>query len=283
MIRVDAWRWSARRWRWPAASQWRHWAAQLVRFGLVQAWACAFAVCILTGLALSTLLPLPVARYDALLAYGIAVTAVFWGLRLESGREILAILGFHIVGLVFELFKVHMGSWEYPEQAWTKVAGVPLYSGFMYAAVGSYVVRAWSLLNLGLRGYRPLATACVAAAIYANFLTHHWLPDARLFLAVAMVAVTWGAWVYFTVGTERYRMPLALSFVLIGFFLWVAENLSTLASAWRYPHQVDAWAMVHVSKFGAWALLVTVSFVLVAGWKRAYTESAGRIRNAENP
>lgn len=264
-------------------NRWRHWAAQLVRFGLVQAWACAFAVCIIGGLAASAVLPLPVARYDALLGYGIAVTAVFWVLRLESGREILAVLGFHVVGLVFELFKVHMGSWEYPDEAWTKVAGVPLYSGFMYAAVGSYVVRAWSLLDLSLRGYRPVATACVAAAIYANFLTHHWLPDARLSLAAAMVAVTWGAWVYFTVGARRYRMPLALSFVLIGFFLWVAENVSTVLNAWRYPHQVDAWAMVHVSKFGAWALLVTVSFVLVASWKRPYAESAGRIRNAEIP
>ncbi|GLU48794.1 DUF817 domain-containing protein [Nocardiopsis ansamitocini] len=239
-------------------------AAQLVRFGVLQARACAFAVCVFVGLGLSTVLPLPVARYDALLVYLVGVTAVFWLLKLETGREILAILGFHVVGLVFELFKVHMGSWSYPEQALTMVGGVPLYSGFMYAAVGSYVVRAWRLLDLALTDYRSRAMAVVAAAVYANFLTHHWLPDARMLLAVVMVAVTWGSWVHFTVGRVRYRMPLALSFVLIGFFLWLAENVSTFLGAWRYPDQVDAWAMVHPDKFGAWALLVTVSFVLVA-------------------
>ncbi|WP_236700556.1 DUF817 domain-containing protein [Allosalinactinospora lopnorensis] len=245
----------------------RHRAAQLVRFGLLQAWACAFAVCLFAGMAASVVLPMPIPRYDALLGYGVVLTAVFWGPRLETGRDVAAILGFHAVGLAFELFKVHMGSWDYPEEAATKIAGVPLYSGFMYAAVGSYVVRAWKLLDLRLTGYRPAATAVVAVAIYANFLTHHWLPDARLLLGVAMVAVTWGAWVYYTVGDVRHRMPLALSFVLIGFFLWVAENVSTLLGAWRYPGQVNAWAMVHPSKFGAWALLVTVSFVLVASWK----------------
>ncbi|MFC7331068.1 DUF817 domain-containing protein [Marinactinospora rubrisoli] len=248
---------------------------QLVRFGLLQARACAFAGCLLAGLAVSSVLPLPIPRYDALLLYAVAVTAAFWGLRLETGREVMAILGFHVVGLAFELFKVHMGSWSYPEEAVAKIAGVPLYSGFMYAAVGSYVVRAWTLLELGLTGYRPVATALLAAAVYANFFTHHWLPDLRLPLAAGIVAVTWGAWVRYRVGERWYRMPLAVAFVLIGFFLWVAENAATLLGAWSYPHQEAAWAMVHPAKFGAWALLVTVSFVLVATWRHRAAEPRG--------
>lgn len=243
-------------------------AAQLVRFAWAQVRACAFAVCVFAGLGLSLVVPLPVPRYDALLLYLVAVTAVFWLLRLETGREVSAILGFHVVGLAFELFKVRMGSWVYPEQAYAMVGGVPLYSGFMYAAVGSYVARSWRLMDLGLTGYRHAATAAVAVAVYVNFLTHHWLPDARAPLAVAMIAVTWGTWVSFTVGRARYRMPLALSFVLIGFFLWLAENAATLVSAWRYPAQTGAWAVVPPAKFGAWTLLVTVSFVLVVAWQK---------------
>ncbi|UOE21987.1 DUF817 domain-containing protein [Thermobifida halotolerans] len=241
-----------------------------MRFGWAQAWSCAFAACVFAGLGLSMLLPLPIPRYDALLVYLVAVTAVFWALRLESGRELLAILGFHVVGLVFELFKVQMGSWVYPEPALTKLGGVPLYSGFMYAAVGSYVVRSWRLLDLRLTGYRRAATAVVAAAVYLNFFTHHWLPDLRSALAVAVLAVTWGTWVYFTVGRTRYRMPLALAFVLIGFFLWLAENIATLLGAWNYPDQAEVWTMVSLSKFGSWALLVTVSFVLVVAWKKRH-------------
>ena len=47
-----------------------------------------------------------------------------------------------------ELFKVHKGSWSYPEEAYTKFFGVPLYSGFMYASVASYMCQAWHWFNL---------------------------------------------------------------------------------------------------------------------------------------
>lgn len=248
----------------------RHGVAQLMRFAWLEARACAFAVVIFAGLALSTMVPLPIARYDALLVYGIGATLAFWALRLETGREVLGTLAFHVVGLAFEVLKVHLGSWSYPEDAVSKVAGVPLYSGFMYAAVGSYIARAWRLLELRLTAYRPLATAVLAVAIYANFLTHHFLPDVRAVLALLLVAATWRTWVHYTVGERRYRMPLALSFVLIGFFLWLAENISTVFQAWQYPDQADGWSMVHVGKFGSWALLVVVSFVLVANWKTSH-------------
>ena len=62
-------------------------------------------------------------------------------------------------------------------------------------------------------------------------------------------------------------MPLSLSFVLIGFFLWIAENAATLLGAWQYPNQAQIWQMVHVGKWGSWALLVSLSFVLVAAVK----------------
>lgn len=248
----------------------RHAVAQLLRFAWLEARACAFAVVIFAGLALSTLVPLPIARYDALLVYGVVATLAFWALRLETGREVLGTLAFHLVGLVFEVLKVRLGSWSYPEEALTKVGGVPLYSGFMYAAVGSYIARAWRLFDLRLTAYRPVPTAVLAAAVYANFLTHHLLPDVRAVLALLLVLATWRTWVHYTVGRSRYRMPLALSFVLIGFFLWLAENISTVFRAYEYPDQADGWSMVHVGKFGSWALLVVVSFVLVANWKTSH-------------
>ena len=133
--------------------------------------------------------------------------------------------------------------------------------------MGSYVCQAWRRLDLEFVGYRRLATALVAAAIYVNFLTHHWLPDVRVVLASAMVVATWGVVVHFTVGGVRHRMPLALSFVLIGFFLYLAENIATFLGAWEYPNQSDVWHLVHPAKFGSWALLVTVACVIVATWK----------------
>ncbi|MFF0201321.1 DUF817 domain-containing protein [Streptomyces sp. NPDC005017] len=242
----------------------RHGLEQLVRFGLVQARCCSFAGLLLAGIGASRLLPeLPVPRYDLVLVYGVLLTLVARKAGWETGRDAAVIAVCHVVGLLFELVKVRMGSWSYPEDALTKVAGVPLYGGFMYAAVASYVCRARRLMKLRLRRYRATATTVVAAAIYLNFFTHHWAPDLRWPLALAMVAATAGTWVGFRVGDHRYRMPLALSFVLIGFFLWVAENTATYAGAWSYPQQLDGWQPVPLTKFGAWSLLISVTFVLV--------------------
>jgi uncharacterized membrane protein YoaT (DUF817 family) len=41
-----------------------------------------------------------------------------------------------------EIFKVHMGSWAYPEAPPFKVFDVPLFPGFMYASGGSFIARA---------------------------------------------------------------------------------------------------------------------------------------------
>jgi len=59
-------------------------------------------------------------------------------------------------------------------------------------------------------------------------------------------------------------MPVALSFVLIGFFIWIAENIATFFGAWQYPDQQQQWTMVHISKISSWLLLVIVSFLIVA-------------------
>ncbi|MGW4705799.1 DUF817 domain-containing protein [Streptomyces sp. NPDC004285] len=238
---------------------------QLLRFAVLEARCCAFAFALVGGIAVSSLLPdLPVARYDLLLLYGVGLTVLAWRVGWDSGRDVAVIAGCHAVGLLFELVKVRMGSWSYPEDALTKFGGVPLYGGFLYAALGSYVCRAWHLFDLRLTGYRPRITAALAGAVYVNFFSHHWLPDARWALAALLLAATAGTWVRFRVGRSDLRMPLALSFVLIGFFLWVAENAATYVGAWSYPDQLDGWQPVPLAKFGAWALLVTVTFVLAA-------------------
>lgn len=240
---------------------------QLLRFAWVQAQCCLFAVLFFLGLGLVRLVPLPGDPADALLLWCLAVTLVLWLLRWETGREVAVIAGFHLVGLALELFKVAQGSWSYPDTGLASIGGVPLYSGFMYAAVGSYVCQAWRRLDLRITGYRAWATAGVALLVYLNFFTSHVTYDVRLPLAVALLVVTRRTWVHFTVGRRRYAMPLAVSFVLIGFFLWVAENGATLLRAWQYPSQESVWTLVHAAKLGSWSLLVVVSIVLVAAVK----------------
>jgi uncharacterized membrane protein YoaT (DUF817 family) len=196
---------------------------------------------------------------------------------LETKDELKVITLFHIIGLALELFKVQMGSWSYPEEGYSKVFGVPLYSGFMYASVASYLCQAWRRLEVELIKWPSLwAVVPLAAAIYLNFFTHHFWIDIRWWLSGLVIVVFWKCSVSYEVNGIRYRMPLALSFVLIGFFIWVAENIATYFGAWKYPNQTEAWSLVHLGKVSSWLLLVIVSFLIVAVLKQIKGDSRGK-------
>ena len=62
-------------------------------------------------------------------------------------------------------------------------------------------------------------------------------------------------------------MPLVLSFLLIGCFVWLAENVTTYLGAYVYPSQRDGWSPVSLRLVSSWALLVIVSFIIVADLK----------------
>nr|WP_232427724.1 DUF817 domain-containing protein [Thermobacillus composti] len=243
--------------------------AQLAHFGVQQALSCVFPVVIFASLALTRYIPLPLLpRYDWLLV--ICLLMQWWMLRsgLETKDEMKVIALFHLIGLALEIFKVHMGSWSYPEPGYFKVFGVPLYSGFMYASVASYMCQAWRRLRLELVKWPPFPLVVpLAAAIYLNFFTHHYWVDIRWWLTGLVFIVFWRSRVLFEVNGSRYRMPVALSFVLIGFFIWVAENIATFFGAWQYPDQAGAWRLVHTGKLSSWFLLVIVSFLIVATLK----------------
>ena len=68
--------------------------------------------------------------------------------------EAKVILMFHAVGTVMEIFKTSAGSWIYPEANLLRIGGVPLFTGFMYAAVGSYLARVWRLFDFRFRAHR---------------------------------------------------------------------------------------------------------------------------------
>ena len=246
-----------------------------IRFAWLQLQSLVFAAVIFAAIAITSVVALPIPRYDALLIIGVLLTLGLWLAGWESGREVAVIFAFHLLGVTMEFFKVHAGSWAYPEEAYTKVAGVPLYAGFMYAAVGSYIVQAWRRLDLRVTNFRPLPLTLLAVAAYLNFFTHHWIWDLRWLIAALFVLEMRRTMVHFTVGHHRYFMPLAVSFVAIGFALWVAENAATFLGAWQYPNQAEIWEAVHVGKFGSWSLLVSLSFVLVATIKRFEGELYG--------
>ena len=244
------------------------WFYEFLLFGFKQGWACLFGALMLTLLLATHFFyprDAPLARYDFLTLAAISIQACMLLFRLETWREAGVIAVFHVVGTVMELFKTHAGSWEYPEGGLLHIGAVPLFSGFMYAAVGSYIARIWRIFGIRLiHGPPPWAMALLAGAIYVNFFAHHWLPDIRVALFAATAFMFWRARFTFTPFREERWMPMLLGFFLVALFIWMAENVGTFAHAWSYPSQRDGWHMVPVSKLGAWYLLMIISFVLVS-------------------
>ncbi len=186
-------------------------------------------------------------------------------LRLEKIEEARIILIYHIVGTIMELFKTAHGSWVYPEEAFFRIGGVPLFSGFMYAAVGSYIARITRIFDMRYANYPNMAaTLVLATGIYANFFSHHFVADMRLVLFAATAAMFWRTSVYYRVFRRTHRMPLLAGFLLVALFIWFAENIGTWSRAWLYPGQESGWTPVSLGKLGSWYLLMVISFVLVS-------------------
>jgi uncharacterized membrane protein YoaT (DUF817 family) len=240
-------------------------------FGLKEARSCLFAGLFFGLLFLSGHIPLfGLPRYDFLCLAAVGIQILLLVTRLETKDEALTLCAFHALGIVLELFKTNpaIGSWSYPEPGYLKIGTVPLYSGFMYAAVASYMCQAWRVFKLELEHYPPYALSLpLSAAIYLNFFTEHFIPDLRWPLAAAVAFVFRRTRVYFVVTREKRWMPLLVAFGLIGLFVWVAENISTFFGAWVYPEQRAAWQIVSAGKISSWVLLVIISFLIVADLK----------------
>lgn len=239
-----------------------------ISFVVREARACIFAGSFFVLLIISNYIPLfGVARYDFLFLAAIGIQVLLYLCKLETLDEVKVIFLFHIIGLILELYKTSpgVGSWSYPEPSFFKLYTVPLYSGFMYAAVGSYISQAWKQFHLRLEhapNYGLSILLCVL--IYLNFFTNHFLPDIRWVLIPMVFVLFWKTRVYFTPLHTLRWMYLNLSFLLIAFFIWIAENISTYYGAWKYPSQIHAWTVVSTGKITSWFLLVIISFIIVA-------------------
>lgn len=237
-------------------------------FGLKQAWACLFGGAML-GLILVTSLYYPlsehVSRYDFLFLSAFAIQIFMLVAKLETPDEAVVILIFHGVGTAMEVFKTHMGSWIYPENSLFHIGAVPLFSGFMYAAVGSYLARISRIFDMRYTNYPPIRmTVCLCVGIYINFFTHHFVWDLRYILFAISIALFWRCSVHYRVFRFRHKMPLLLGLLLVALFIWLAENIGTWSKAWLYPGQEHGWTWVSPAKLGSWYLLMLISFVLVS-------------------
>ena len=254
--------------RGPAA----HFAYEFIRFGVKQAWACLFGALML-ALLVATFLFYPkgaaLARYDFLVIAAVTIQVLMLTFRLETIEEAKVILIFHVVGTIMEIFKTSVGSWIYPEPSLLRIGGVPLFTGFMYAAIGSYIARCWRLFDFRFTRHPPVwALGLLSAAIYVNFFAHHYTWDVRPVLFAAALLLIGPCTIYYKIRKTHRHMPLLLGLVLVALFIWFAENIGTFTAAWAYPHQKHGWQIVGIGKLGSWFLLMLISYTLVAAINR---------------
>lgn len=253
-----------------ARSRFRTFLYEFWLFGLKQAWACLFGAYLLFWIILTKLwYPLDdwLYRYDFLLLCAVTFQALLLIFRLETWREAGVIALFHVVATGMEIFKTSeaIGAWHYPGQFEVGIGNVPLFAGFMYSAVGSYIARVWRIFDFRFNYFPPRwAAILLVTAIYVNFFTHHFWFDLREVLLAGSLVVFGRSWIYFRMNRSHRYMPLLVGCFLVALFIWFAENLATYSQIWIYPSQGDGWELVPASKLIAWYLLMLLSFVLVS-------------------
>ncbi|OGZ06131.1 MAG: hypothetical protein A2845_01810 [Candidatus Lloydbacteria bacterium RIFCSPHIGHO2_01_FULL_49_22] len=249
---------------------WRTYFIELQHFFIANLRASYFGVFLLSVFLLTEIITVPlISRYDFifLAAVGFQICALVF--RFENRREFFVIILFHILATGMELFKTHpaIGSWIYPGvgSAIFVLGSVPLFSGFLYSSIGSYISRAFVFLKLEYEHFPAYYhTWILATLIYLNFFTHHFFYDIRYLLFIYIFIIFFKTKVHFEVYRKKRTMPFLLTVFLTALFVWIAENIGTLTHIWLYPNQLEYWHLVSLHKIGSWFLLLILSFALVS-------------------
>ena len=243
---------------------------ELFWFTVINARASVFGAFLLGVIMLTAYVDVPgISRYDVIFLSAAMYQMGVLVLGIEHIREFFVIFLFHITATLMELFKTHpsIGSWAYPDvdAAVFALATVPLFTGFLYSAVGSYISRAITLMHLRFVAFPHYRHVWILSGlIYINFFTHHFVVDARYLIFAYVVWVFYKTHIHFTVYKKVHSMPFMLAAFLTAFFIWIAENIGTYTHAWIYPSQHAGWHIVSLEKIGSWFLLLILSFALVS-------------------
>jgi len=231
--------------------------------------AALFGLLLLLAFALTAHTNWPVCgvyRYDFLLFYALIIQFFLIYFKLETQREGVVIALFHVLAMLMELFLTspQIASWHYPEAGVLRINNVPLFAGFMYSAVGSFLARSLRVFAVTFEQLPPLrALALLAVLSYVNFFSHHFYPDLRLGLFLASLGLFWRTRLTLHLAQRPWRLWFLPVLLALATGVWLAENIATFSNIWLYPSQVQHWHWVGVGKVGSWYLLLLLSLVLV--------------------
>ena len=200
------------------------------------------------------------ARYDVLLLIAVLTQAAFILSGLETRAEIVAVAVFCVLGLGLEIFNTARGHWVYPQEGRFAIAHVPLFVGFMYAAVGVCILRMLRIFQMRFDPFPPMPwVIALSALIYVNFFTQHIWVDIRAGLFAATLILFWRTRIWFqATARRRWWLPMLFSLFMSALGVWGAENLGTLTGTWLYEGQ-EQGEMVSLATLGSWYLFLCVA------------------------
>lgn len=205
-------------------------------------------------------------RYDLLFILAVVTQVVLIVAKLETPREVIAIIVFHICAMCMEIFKTSpgVGSWAYPEHAVLAIGTVPLFTGFLYSAVGSYMARAWRINEFVFTDMpSKIVLSLAGLLIYINFFTNHYVHDVRWLIFALLIVIFWRTKLRVELTDRRYTFHPLFTNALLALFVWLAEQIGTFARVWVYPNQAVSWNPVSFQKFTSWYMLLIFSFILI--------------------
>ena len=254
---------------------------ELWHFFIANLQASYFGVFLLSIFLLTEVVTIPlVGRYDLIFIAAVGFQMCALVFKFEQPKEFFVIILFHILATGMELFKTHpaIGSWTYPDvkNSIFVLSTVPLFTGFLYSSIGSYISRAFGFLKLSYERFPAYFHLWILATLtYLNFFTHHFSYDIRYLLFAYIFIIFFRTEVHFQVYRRQRTMPFLLTVALTALFVWIAENIGTFTRIWLYPSQTEYWHFVSFNKIGSWFLLLILSFALISIIYRSKLRHAG--------
>ncbi|MHC5225742.1 DUF817 family protein [Ignatzschineria sp. LJL83] len=239
----------------------------MLDFSMKQINSCIFGISILLLIVLTSWIypqNAVLSRYDFLTLSAVVIQLLFVLCKIETLRESGMIFIFHILGMSMEIFKVKMGSWSYEHEGFLYLYEVPLITGFMYASVGSYILRFQRNFQCQFTNFpHYYAILIIASLAYVNFVTHHYVSDLRWIIFVLSVLIFRKTMISFKLTVGTIKVPFLGILFSIGILLWIAENIGTYYAVWSYPHQANLWQIVSPQKIISWYLLILTALAIV--------------------
>src|SRR5699024_2188007 len=213
----------------------------LFDFSYKQLNSCIFGIALLILIALTALFyPADawMSRYDFLAIAALTIQVLFILFKIETLKESAMIFIFHFLGMMMEIFKTKMGSWSYTQSGILYLYGVPLFTGFMYASVGSYILRfqrnfhctficfpsyPWFFFVASLLLLFQPKFHCtfsffpsysliffLALLAYVNFMTHHYMWDMRWMILILSALIFWRTTITFELSVGALKLPFLM-------------------------------------------------------------------------